>query len=270
MSTRPIPRAIENWFPTKWSEVVGNHDVKLQWKNMIQRGPMNMVISGPNGTAKSRMCQLGLRSMLCRHRIDDLDPCGVCDTCRNSSGRMASLSGVFVGIHDAACCVHMVDCLTVSAGELRVLSRDSSIEDPTTIVCLDEIDALVRRDIFNEIKNACDQSPASWIGTAISLKPRKAKARRQPIVQWPPEMNRRFGRRIGTELPNEVNLQAWILDRCREWEINLENEQVVLDIVKRSKLRVRHVLEMLAIGASNPGRTLTDSHIRSFNFVNPD
>lgn len=270
MSTRPAPGAIAKWFPTKWSEIVGNHETKDHWRNMIQRGPMNTVISGPNGTGKTRMCLLGLRSMLCKHRIDDLDPCGQCDTCRNSSGRMASISGLFVAIHDAACCVHVIDCNTVTPGELRELSRDSSIEDPKTIVYLDEINALVRREVFNEIKNACDQSPASWIGTAVSLKPKKVKGRRQPIVHWPPEMNRRFARRIGTVLPNEVNLRAWIHERCREWEINLENEQVVLDIVRRSKSRVRHVLEMLGIGASNPGRTLAESDIRSFNFVNPD
>ncbi len=112
MSTPPKPRAIEIWYPSKWSEIVGNRDIKVRWKNMIQRGPMNTVISGPNGSGKTRMSLLGLRSMLCRHRINDLDPCGQCDTCRNSGGRMSSLSGLFVAIHDAACCVHMIDCHT--------------------------------------------------------------------------------------------------------------------------------------------------------------
>lgn len=269
MITKPTPREIDKWYPTKWSHIVGNDDVKEYFRNMIQTGPANGLITGPNGTGKSRATVLWLRSMLCGNRSEDLDPCGQCNACRFSGSQLTSVDGLFVGLSGAACCVHIIDCQTVSSMELKELCRDSSMEDPRTIIFLDEIAALVKRNLCNEIKNICENSKASWVGASVMLKPKKVRKRRQPEIQFPPEMNRRFALRIGTQLPQSQDLEAWIRMRCEEWSIHLEGDQVVKDMVKRTN-RVRHILEMMVAGVIKPSRTLTCDDVRKFNLVSPD
>lgn len=269
MNFQPTPREIETWYPTKWSQIVGNVELKEHFKNMTLNGAFNCLITGPNGSGKTRACTLWLRSMLCANRTVDFDPCGKCNVCKYADGHLDSVDGLFVGLTGAACCVHMIDCQTITASELKDLCRDGSMEDPRTIVFLDELAALARRELYNEIKTTCENSKASWVGASVTLKPKKTRGQRQPMVQFPPEMNRRFSNRIGTEIPQSDDLVSWIKDRCKEWNIHCDDELVVADMVGRTN-RVRHILEMLVVGASKPNRTLTRKDVKKFNLVSPD
>jgi hypothetical protein len=80
----------------------------------------------------------------------------------------------------------------------------------------------------------------------------------------------RFAVKEGTSLPREPELVDWIKDRCKAWEIAIEQEKQTLPLlVKRSRHRVGLVILVLSVAGSR-GRRLTLKLVEEFDFQAAD
>ena len=50
----PSPSWIHKWYPSRWSEIVGNAAMIQVWLNFIANGPCNALFTGPSRTGKTR------------------------------------------------------------------------------------------------------------------------------------------------------------------------------------------------------------------------
>lgn len=270
MSTPLSPREIQRWYPSRWDQVAGNSALVTAWLDMLQNGPCNALFTGPHRTGKTRVISLGVQSLLCPARTPTLDPCGICPSCKAVKEGRNAHKGLFSVMTESGYSFVPVDCQTVTAEELRGILTEADLENLRTLIYLDEVAALGRRGIENSLLKPIDESPCIWIASAISVnKPaRKGKAARIDGLSAP--MQARFAIKVGTALPTVRELTQWVKDRCREWEIAIEQPEVVLPaLVKGSGHRVGYVVLALADAAAR-GRRLSPDQIDRFNFGSPD
>ncbi len=263
--SRPTPREIQNWWPRKWSEVVGNTSLVALWLNYIQNGLCNFLVTGPNRTGKTRITMLGIRSLLCPNRTKTLDPCGQCATCKLVWSEKRSHAGLYSAMVDSNTSFFAFDCENLQQKDLDDFYENSQYETKGTIVYLDELEALRRRGFEKRLLKIIDECEACWIGSAITLKQKKGAKKGEYVERLSKEMKGRFAIKEGTSVPSREDLTRWISDRCKEWEITIRNPEITIPLmVERSQQRVGYVLHMLALGAAK-GRDLGPDDIEGFN-----
>jgi hypothetical protein len=163
-----------------------------------------------------------------------------------------------------------VDCQTITPEELRKTLKDTDMESVETVIYLDEVAALGRRGIETSLLKPIDESPCSWIGSSVTANKPAKKGQAARVDGLSTQMQARFGVKVGTALPTAKELTHWMERRCREWEITIEEPELVLPaLVKRSGHRVGYVIQAIADAAAR-GRQLTPDQIRRFNFGSPD
>lgn len=269
--SRPLTsREIQTWQPQKWSEVTGNSRLIRTWHRMIEQGPFNLLSTGHNGTGKTRIAKLGLKSLTCSERTG-YDPCGKCHSCKLVNGNSRENAGVLAACAGSSYSFHIVDCERVSPSELDDLFDGGELSRENTIVYLDEVRALGRRGLAGRFLKPIDETPACWIATAISLRDKrdmrkgKAKLRKiQPTLS--DELIARFGCKVGTSVPNPGDLPQWIRERCQDWELDIESPDATLPrVAERTRCVIRAVLAMLANAASRSDRRLTLEDVEGFD-----
>jgi len=266
MSSDPSPREIQRWYPSKWSEIVGNSSMVKLWKNFIKNGYCNTIFTGPNRTGKTRTISLGISSLLCTARAPTLDPCGKCSSCKFVGEARSSHHGLFSAISGTEYGFHPIDCENVTAEDLENLRLEGDLEKPTTLVYLDEVSVLRSRRLEGKLLKLIDESKATWIASAISLKKKKGKRKGEWTERLSTEMKGRFAIKMGTSLPHSDDLTQWIEDRCRDWNIHIiESEKTIPEMIKRTQRRVGYVIHMLAYAATGSERELTYDDVVSFN-----
>lgn len=266
MSSDPSPGDIQRWYPSKWSEIAGNAPLVKLWKDYITNGPCNTACTGPNRTGKTRLTSLGIRALLCINRTPTLDPCGKCSCCKMLGEARTSHYGLFAAISESQYGFHPIDCENVTAEELDILRMEGDLEKSTTLVYLDEVAVLRSRRLEGKLLKLIDESKATWIASAISLKKKKGKRKGEWVDRLSTEMKGRFAIKIGTSLPNYDDLYQWIEDRCRDWNIHIiESEKTIPEMIKRTQRRVGYVIHMLAFAATRSERVFTHDDVISFN-----
>lgn len=270
MSTPLSPREIQRWYPSRWDQVAGNSAIVTTWLDMIQNGPCNALFTGPHRTGKTRTISLGLQSLFCPHRTRTLDGCGTCASCTLMKEARSPHTGLYSTIAGSGFSFVPVDCQTVTPEDFRAILKNADLEDLRTVIYLDEVAALGRRGIETSLLKPIDESPCIWIASAITVNkpPRKGQAAR--VDGLSAAMQARFAIKVGTALPTVRELTQWVKDRCREWEIGIEQPELVLPaLIKGSGHRVGYVILALADAAAR-GRRLTPEQISRFNFGSPD
>lgn len=266
MSSGPSPREIEKWFPTRWSEVIGNTLLVLKLMDFIANGTCNMIATGIGRSGKTRTLTLGIRSLLCTERLENHDPCGKCDACRASIDPKDSHWGAFRALSGSEYEYFAINCETITKPELEELILNSRLYTEKTIVYLDEIAALRRRGLEGTLLKTIDESDATWLATAVKLKREREAKKKGWTVHLSQDILNRFAIKVGTSVPHADDLRLWIEERCREWNLEIEDpDEGIPLMMKRTKQIVGHVIKMLALAASNKDRTLTVEDIRTFN-----
>lgn len=71
--------------PKTFAEVVGQESEVEVLKRIVTGNwrPNALMITGPFGTGKTTSARLIARALLCESRIDGVEPCGVCESCRS-------------------------------------------------------------------------------------------------------------------------------------------------------------------------------------------
>lgn len=261
---KPHSRDIQRWYPQKWSQIAGNTDMIRIWWDFIEHGGCNVLCTGGNRSGKTRTISLGVKSVLCPSR-QGMDPCGSCLCCRAfDEGREAQV-GMFSAVVNGRYSFLPINCETVTAEQLKRLHEVVDLENVRTIIYLDEVAALGRRELENILLKPIDESPCIWIASAITVtKPnRRGKLRKTEGLSVP--MQGRFAVKVSTSLPSFEELQNWIVDRCREWEIEIvEAERTVPRMIVRTRHRVGYIIHMLAVAASR-GRRIDPDMVEGFN-----
>ncbi|TWT60824.1 hypothetical protein [Rubinisphaera italica] len=266
MSSEPTPREIENWFPGKWSEVIGNTVLVLKLMDFILNGTCNMMATGIGRTGKTRTLHLGIRSLLCTQRSPNLDPCGQCYACNESVDPKNSHWGGFRALSGSEYEYFAVDCENITKAELEDLKKNSRLYTEKTIVYLDEVAALRRRGLEGTLLKTIDESDATWFATAIKLKREREAKKKGWTVHLSQDILNRFALKVGTSVPHTDDLRLWIEERCLEWNLKIEEpDETIPLMMKRTNKIVGHVIKMLALAASNRNRTLTLQDVRKFN-----
>lgn len=260
----PDSRDIQRWYPQKWSQVAGNSEMIQAWWDFIEFGSCNMLCTGSNRTGKTRTISLGVKSVMCSQR-QGMDPCGTCGSCRSFGEGRNSHLGLFAAIVDSRYSFVPIDCETVTAEQLKRLNLDVDLESRRTIIYLDEVAALGRRELENILLKPIDESPCIWIASAITVKKknRRGVVRKTEGLSLP--MLGRFAVKVGTSLPRSEELQAWILERCQEWQIEIvAPETTIPRMIARTAHRVGYIVHMLAVAASR-GRRIDPDMVEGFN-----
>jgi hypothetical protein len=268
MSWSPSPSWIQRWFPAKWSEMIGNAAVKRIWMNFLLNGLCNALFTGPTRSGKTRMISLGIRALVCTNRTDTLDPCGKCAACKTLGEGRTVHNGVFAAMCGSEYSYHPIDCENVTAEELDALTYDGGLDSDKAIVYLDEVGALRRRRLEGKVLKLADETPAIWIASAITVRPKKELRRKAPpVVRLSEELRGRFPVKIGTSHPHPDDIHDWIVDRCREWNIIILDEEVTIPaMIKRTRRRVGYLIHLLAFAATKANRTLSLDDVLGFNF----
>ncbi len=252
MNPQPTPAELQIWFPQKWSEFAGNRQLKETLIGLLENGVCNTLVTGWQRTGKTRMISHFLKALCCPHRNAEHDPCGKCPTCKSVGNARWEHSGAFKESPEGYGFV-AIDCLTVTRERLNGLTSEVDLESLKTIVYLDEVQALGERNLEGSLLKLMDESPATFIASAIAL--REPAASGLALGLTPPMLDR-FHVKAGTWCPDDAELRQWIEDRCRAWAIELEAPGQTLDlVVRRSENVVGRAMTFL-VNAAHRGRRL--------------
>ena len=268
MNQPPESGDILRWYPKKWSEIAGNTKVIQAWWNFIVNGLCNALFTGPSRSGKTRTITLGIRAMLCTNRTADLNPCGQCLTCKAMDQERYCHTGLFATMIESEYDFKAIDCERVSREELLGLPQELDLENPRTIVYLDEVTALGRRGLEPLLLKPIDESRVIWLASAIKVKrivtKEKGRKRDDPNVLSLP-MQGRFGVKVGTMFPSDAELTQWIKDRCKDWQIIIEAEEISVPLmIEITGRRVGYVIHVLAAAAAR-GRRIDPDWLVEFN-----
>ena len=271
MSWSPSPSWIQRWYPSRWSEIVGNAAMIQVWLNFIANGPCNALFTGPSRTGKTRTISLGIRALVCTNRTVTHDPCGHCAACEELRDGRTELWGTFKNLCGSDYSLIPIDCENVTSEELRELPYEGKLEGDKVIVYLDEIAALRRRRLEGMLLKLIDETPAIWIASAISLKRTKGARKGELTERMSKEMRGRFAIKVGSSHPHADDLQPWIVARCQEWNITiLEPEVTIPEMIRRTCRRAGYLIHMFADAATRGDRTIGPDDVTGFELDSTD
>jgi DNA polymerase III delta prime subunit len=265
MNDPPSSRDIQRWYPQRWEEIAGNAGMIRTWWNFLTYGISNALFTGPNRTGKTRTISLGIKALLCTNRTEALNPCGRCQTCRLVDEGRCSHTGIFSALCESEYEFLPIDCWNVTKQYLQSLWEVIDLDSDRSVIYLDEVAALGRRDLEPYVLKPIDESRAVWIASAITVRRsnRKGKARYTEGLSIP--IQGRFGIKVGTSLPSVTELTTWIQDRCRDWKIEiLDSNETVPLMIKRTGGRVGYVIHFLSAAAAQ-GRRIDPDMVIRFN-----
>ena len=271
MSEAPSPRDIETWSPAKWDHIAGNSELVQTLRNFAQNSPSNLLVTGPWRSGKTRTIKLGIKAMLCENRSQDLNPCGVCPSCRAVDTPLGEHTGLFKELAGSKYSFVQIDCENVSPETLKTLPDHIQWDDERLIVYLDEVSALGRRNLDRLMLKPIDEWSCVWIASAKSVVERGLLGKRTKVAGLSEDVRGRFSKKSGTAVPSNDELAPWIKKRCQEWVISIENEAETIPLLmKRAHNLIGYVKQPIVIAASRGStlvtRVLRLSDVRSFNF----
>ena len=266
----PTARDLQRWFPQRFGEIAANKSVVQTFTDFIERGPANLLVTGPSRSGKTRTIKLGIRALCCPNRTITLDPCGQCATCHDVGEVRDGHHGIYAVMMGSERSYITINCETVSKDELLALGRDTVLWDPRTLVYFDEFRALAERNFAGLILTLIDESNATFFASAITTKSTIWTGRKSRIEGVPEPLLARFMLK-GTTLPNPAELANWMHDRSRDWEIEIVEPDVTIPtILRRTQHRVGYVLHFFAAAATTKARLLTPNMATSVNLTAAD
>jgi len=263
----PTPRDIERWSPRRWDDIAGNHELKATLQNFIRSGPCNLLVTGPKRTGKTRTIKHGIKALACPHRTEDLNPCNKCSLCRDVDCPLDGHLGLFVAATQSNFAFTQMDCEAVSREVLTTLACKMHWQDEGLIVYLDEISALGRRGMDTLLIKPIDEWPCIWFASAVTVLQPTPSRSRERVGGLSEAVRNRFAVKVGSTVPSMPELFDWVRVRCAEWQIEIDDEKRTLpELWERSQFKIGLLKQQFARAAATPGRRLTLSEVRAFNY----
>ncbi len=261
MSTSPLE--IERWVPQRFDQIVGCETAKEHFQELLLGSEIggNTLIIGPSGSGKTACVKTYVRSLMCANRdAVTASSCGNCSSCCGFDQRYEE-AGLFAEFQDRSWArgrlpVHFfpLNCGEISKRGLKRLFRKLESFQGHRVVFLDEVHRL-RRDHLDEM---------------LLVPLRELKAMFVGATAKPEELDEMFRNRFSTKLttakPQPAELAEFIRDRCREWGIQIESDETVIALVRRSHCIVSNVISALSRAAAKRPSLLTQERVESFEF----
>ena len=235
-----------NFKANKWSDIIGNEDLKRVLKNMVIRHKSGLakkekprlLVTGTSRSGKTESIELFTRVLMCQ-AIDPetLDPCqGSCDACVQKASRFG-MSGLYSEFWSGGVEFIPVDCgLFSTLGSLvEKLDIREVYASRTRVYFLDEFQTLFRNKIDEALLKTVEQVNAYWFFATAK----------------PDEIDEMFKNRvieISTQLPGKLEFAKWLQDRSNEAGVHL-NPQQILNLCRASNMVPGLALKQLSTAA---------------------
>lgn len=156
------------WRPYEFASVVGQEHVTQTLKNAIRQGRLHhaYLFSGPRGVGKTTTARILAKALNCRNMGEDLEPCGVCDSCREiTEGRSLDV-------------VEIDGASNNSVEDIRKL-RDNAKYPPVgggyKLYIIDEVHML-STSAFNALLKTLEEPPRHLVFVFATTEPHKVPA----------------------------------------------------------------------------------------------
>jgi Mg-chelatase subunit ChlI len=261
----PTPREIEQWVPLRLRDFVGCEYAKEVLVDHLRADGdgTNVLLSGETGTGKTALIEVYARTRNCPRTEDPLlGPCGRCHDCTTfdfqhrddgifarSRTKSADRGGKITNFYHVNCC-HFRE------SEIRDLESEiAGNHGDRSIVYLDEVQELAegRRDRL--LLKSVTELDAVWIATGTHTD-----------LLSPPFL-RRFAARCSTTLPTQKELALFLLDRCRDWKIEIDCPETIGLLTQRSRQIPAECISVLARAATQQDRRLRGQLVDTHPFI---
>jgi hypothetical protein len=236
---------IGRWLASTWEQVLGCDSLKEHFHDILRSAldgdltGVNTAVFGASRSGKTSIIKLFVRCLLCQ-QLDPvtLNPCnGGCKLCCQEVSRFG-LHGIFAEIAFAdgrKNPVHYVpiDCTSITEQGLRDKLIDLRDYDGLRVVYLDEAHRLARRIMDEQLLKPVEERRGyMWILSAATTG----------------DLERMFLNRFvkfQTTPPSCEELAIWTGERCKEFEIEWDDEDTILRLVDRANFLPGLVLQVL-------------------------
>lgn len=156
------------WRPFEFASVVGQEHVTQTLKNAIRQKRLHhaYLFSGPRGVGKTTTARILAKALNCQNMGEDLEPCGVCDSCREiTEGRSLDV-------------VEIDGASNNSVEDIRKL-RDNAKYPPVgggyKLYIIDEVHML-STSAFNALLKTLEEPPKHLVFVFATTEPHKVPA----------------------------------------------------------------------------------------------
>lgn len=156
------------WRPSEFASVVGQEHVTRTLKNAIRQGRLHhaYLFNGPRGVGKTSVARILARALNCRNMDESLEPCGVCEPCREiTEGRSLDV-------------VEIDGASNNSVEDVRKL-RDNAKYPPVgggyKLYIIDEVHML-STSAFNALLKTLEEPPKHLVFIFATTEPQKVPA----------------------------------------------------------------------------------------------
>ena len=141
--------------PDSFESLIGQDNIARTLKNSIRRGQLAhaYLFCGPRGVGKTTAARIFAKTINCAHPTPDMDPCGVCDSCRSfQEGR--------------SYCIHELDAASNNGvDDIKALMDQVQIPPQVgkySVYIIDEVHMLTQ-SAFNAFLKTLEEPPAHAI-----------------------------------------------------------------------------------------------------------
>jgi DNA polymerase III gamma/tau subunit len=250
---------ILGYVPSRWDECIGNEKLVKAYKGLLKqvrvdgrRKAARLFVHGDSRTGKTATTKLFAQSMLCEQLdFKSLNPCGACSPC-TADAALYGMRGLEVFLTKGKVHYLPIDATKITGvNDLRDLTELRAYEG-TRIVVIDEVHRLHQRGMDEQLLKPLEERDFIWIvssATPGNLEPMFLK---------------RFTK-LTTQLPDKLELAAWLARRCEEEGIQYEDE-ALLGLAERAECVTGVALQAIDLASLDPDTGLTLELVEDFKF----
>jgi len=270
---------VERWQPGRWDQILGNHNLKEYFWDLIwcvrkerHRSGFNLLLTGPSRGGKTSGVRFGIKCLWClKFDFETMNPCGTCDNCQmkidlfGTDGWQSHMDYEPVGEDCKPVRFHYwpVDCTRISEGELdKILFRARVDDEDLKVIYLDEVHRLGRRFMDEKLLKPLEESRVIWIASSAYIKKEEDEESRKLDKMF----QNRFSFRMDTQKAPVDDFAVWLAGRCMDFGINCDDPKNVLTrLAERSNQIPGMALQVLNKAHKRRSKLLTlemvDQHI---------
>lgn len=220
---------IERWQPSRWDQIVGNHQLKEYLLDMIHcirseghRSGFNALVTGPSRGGKTSTVRFAIKCLGCLNLdFATYNPCHSCAHCRMKDYLHGNDGWEnYIDYLDEAEVKTPVryqyvplDCARLGQGEIDAcIEKIRGTDGCVRVITLDEVHRLVQRNLDDQLLKPIEDYAANWIAMSALVK-KEDEGDQKKLEKM---FQNRFSFRISTEKPTVAKMALWLAERCEE------------------------------------------------------